>query len=87
MTVALLLPPELDDFVRRSVESGRFHDEDELLLEAIETLKTKEDFRHFQLDKLKERIAAGVADLEAGRVAEWSGEDIKRKGRELLKAR
>ena len=85
MTVSL--PAELQEFIEQSVKAGRFADEKELLCEAIETLKTREEFRQFQIGGLQEKLRAGLADLEAGRVAEWNGEDIKRKGRELLAAR
>ena len=86
MTIALSLPKDLQDFVEHSVKSGRFSDERELVREALETLKTREEFRQFQLGKLKEQLQTGVDDLEAGRVAEWDGEEIKRKGRVLLAA-
>ena len=86
MTIALSLPKDLQDFVEHSVKSGRFSDERELVREALETLKTREEFRQFQLAKLKQQLQEGVDDLEAGRVAEWDGEEIERKGRALLAA-
>ena len=85
MTVTL--PAELEEFIEQSVKAGRFASESELLREAIETLKTREEFREFQLAGMREKLRAGVADLDAGRVAEWNGDDIKRKGREMLAAR
>ena len=81
------LPAELQEFIEQSVKAGRFADEKELLCEAIETLKIREEFRQFQVASLREKLRAGVADIEAGRVAEWNGEDIKRKGRAMLAAR
>ena len=86
MTIALSLPQELQDFVQHAVKSGRFSDEQELVREALETLKTREEFRQFQLSKLKEKLQEGLDDLEAGRVAVWDGEEVKRKGRALLAA-
>ena len=85
MTVTL--PAELQAFIEQSVKAGRFADESELLCEAVQTLKTREEFRQFQVAGLKEKLRAGLADFDAGRVAEWNGEEIKRKGRELLAAR
>ena len=87
MTVALTLPAELQAFIEQSVKSGRFADEKELLCEALETLKTREEFRQFQIAALQEKLRTGVADLDAGRVGEWNAADIKRKGREMLAAR
>ena len=86
-TMTVTLPAELQNFIEQSVKAGRFADEKELLCEAIETLKTREEFRQFQVAGLREKLREGVADLDAGRVGEWDGEDIKRKGRELLAAR
>ena len=87
VTIALQLPSDLQEFVEEAVKSGRFSDEEELVCEALESLRTREEFRQFQLAKLKDKLQAGVADLDAGRVAEWNGEDIKRQGRALLAAR
>ena len=86
MTIALSLPKDLEDFVERSVKSGRFSDEQELVCEALEMLKTREEFRQFQVAKLKQKLQDGLDDLETGRVAEWDGDEIKRKGRALLAA-
>ena len=83
----LTLPAELEEFIEQSVKAGRFASEQELLREAVETLKTREEFREFQLAALREKLREGMADLDADRVAEWDGEEIKRKGRELLAAR
>ena len=85
--MTLTLPAELEKFIEQSVKAGRFASESELLCEAVETLKTREEFREFQLAGMREKLRAGLADLDAGRVAEWDGEEIKRKGRELLAAR
>lgn len=87
LTMTVSLPAELEKFIEQSVKSGRFTSEGELLCEAIETLRTREEFRQFQLAGLRGKLREGVADLDAGRVAEWDGEDIKRRGRELLAAR
>lgn len=86
MTIALNLSPELQEFVEEALRSGRFVDESELLREALETLRTREEFRQFQVAKLKEKLRDGLVDCDSGRVAEWDGEEIKRKGRALLAA-
>lgn len=86
MTVALNLPKDLQEFVEQSVKSGRFSDEKELVREALETLKTQEEFRQFQLARLKEKLQEGLDDFEGRRVEEWDGEAVKRKGRALLAA-
>jgi len=87
VTIAVDLSPDLRDFVEEAVRSGRFANEREVICEALEALKTHEEFRQFQLEKLRERLQAGVEDRDAGRVAEWDGEEIKRKGRAILAQR
>ena len=87
MTIALNLPTELQEFVEDAVKSGRFSDEGELVCEALETLRTREEFRQFQLAKPQEKLRASLADCDAGRVVQWDGEAIKREGRALLAAR
>lgn len=83
MTVALNLPKDLEEFVEQAVKSGRFLNEEELMREALEALKTQEEFRQFQFAGLKEKLQQGLDDLEGGRVEEWDGEAVKRKGRAI----
>ena len=87
MTITLHLPSDLQEFVEEAVKSGRYSGEEELVCEAIETLRTREEFRQFQLAKLKDQLQVGLADRAAGRMDDWNGEDIKRQGRALLAAR
>lgn len=85
--IAIQLPAELQEFVEQAVKSGRFPDDKALICEALETLRTREEFHQFQVSKLQQELAAGVRDLEAGQLEKWDGEEIKRKGRTLLAAR
>lgn len=87
MSIALNLPSDLQEFVDDAVKSGRFSDEEELIREALETLRTREEFIEFQREKIREKLRAGLADVEAGRVAAWDSDEIKREGRALLARR
>ena len=87
VSIALNLPSDLREFVDEAVKSGRFSDEEELICEALENLRTQEDFLKFRRASLQEKLRAGVADIEAGRVAEWDSEAMMQKGRALLAAR
>ena len=55
VTIALQLPADLQEFVEEAVKSGRFSGEEELVCEALESLRTREEFRQFQLAKLRKR--------------------------------
>lgn len=84
MTIALHLPSDLEEFVKEAVKSGKFSDEEALVREAVQSLRMREEFHEFQLAKLREKLRAGVADHDAGRLGEWDGEEIKRLGRARL---
>ncbi len=84
MTIALTLPPELEIFVERSVKSGLFASEAELLLGALENYRTKEEFRLFQLEKMREKLAQGSDQLVRGETVEWNVDDFKLRARAHL---
>lgn len=86
MTIAISLPRDLEEFVEASVRSGQFGSEAEVLLGALANFKTKEDFRQFQLAKLREKLQSGSDQLERGEAVEWNLEEFKRRAREHLAA-
>ena len=62
------LTPELDDFVRRQVESGLYHSSSEVIRDGLRMLKEREEIRQFRLEELRKKIAVGLADLDRGDV-------------------
>ena len=86
MSIAISLPRELQEFVEESVRSGQFGSEAEVLLGALASFKTKEEFRQFQLGKLRVKLDSGLAQLERGESVEWNVDDFKRRAREHLAA-
>jgi putative addiction module CopG family antidote len=86
MTIAISLPPELQEFVEESVRSGQFGSEAEVLIGALASLKTKEEFRQFQLAKLRGKLQSGFDQLDRGETVEWNVDDFKRRAREHLGA-
>jgi putative addiction module CopG family antidote len=84
MSYVVSLPKDLQEFVRDSVKSGRFVAESEVLVEAVETLKAREDFRQFQLRELKEKIQVGLDSLDRDGGAPWNLNEILDGGRRLL---
>ncbi len=55
------LPENLDAFVKAQVRSGRFASEQDVMAEAVRTLKSRLD----QADTV-EAIRQGIADIDAG---------------------
>ena len=86
MSIAISLPRELQEFVEESVRSGQFGSEAEVLLGALASFKTKEEFRQFQLGKLRVKLDSGLAQLERGESVEWNVDDFKRRARAHLAA-
>jgi len=86
MTIAISLPQELQEFVEESVRSGQFGSEVEVLIGALASFKTREEFRQFQLQKLRGKLTSGLQQLDRGETVEWNVEDFKRRAREHLAA-
>ena len=60
MTVQI--PVDLQDFVRRSVTSGAYKSEGDVVTEALTLLREREQIR--------EKVLAGIAQIEAGQFVE-----------------
>lgn len=69
----VVLSPELEQFVEKSVHSGEFESASEVVSYAVQLLKHQHDElpRGKELERL---IAEGQADVDAGRV--YSGEEV-----------
>lgn len=78
------LTPQLEELVRKRVDSGRYTSASEVMREALRLLDAYEAVRESSLAKLRLSIEAGWKDVEAGRVSDFNPEDVKRRGRERL---
>jgi putative addiction module CopG family antidote len=86
MTIAVSLPQELQEFVEQSVKSGQFDSEAEVLLGALASFKTREDFRQFQMERLRGKLKTGLEQVQRGDVTEWNLDEFKRRARQHLTA-
>ncbi|MBU0751100.1 MAG: type II toxin-antitoxin system ParD family antitoxin [Gammaproteobacteria bacterium] len=84
MSMNVSLPPELENRVRQHVESGLYSSASEVIREALRLFEAYQGVQSASLAALKGDIAAGMADIQAGRVRPLNIEDIKRRGREAL---
>ena len=78
MTVQI--PPDLQEFVRFAVTSGAYNNEGEVVAEALELLRDRE--------QVTQNVLAGIAQLDAGEIVE--GEvvfaELQRKAAELSRS-
>lgn len=62
------LTPELEQFIKEKVASGRYHSSSEVIREALRLLQDRELIRQEHMRALNEKIQAGLDDIAAGRV-------------------
>ena len=65
------LTDTLDQFVKEQVESGLFDNASEVHRAALAQMARQEEERRLRLEKLRQDIALGDADIEAGRTHEY----------------
>lgn len=74
------ITPELEAFIDRAVESGRFSSKSEAVAAGLRLLEEREA----KFQALKRDIEIGMASPSAGLFDQAAAEDIKRRGRERL---
>lgn len=75
----IALPEHIRHFVEQEVESGRFADERDVIVAALESMA---DDRRIPPDVLAELIAEPLAQIERGEVVPWSDDLMDRLSRE-----
>jgi antitoxin ParD1/3/4 len=84
MTMNVSLTPQLEELVRKKVDSGRYTSASEVVREALRLLDAYESVRESSLAKLRKDVEAGWKAVDEGRVSDFDPEDVKRRGRERL---
>jgi len=94
MTINVSLTPELEAFVRKKVDSGRYTSASEVVREALRLLDVFESKRAVALAKLRAEADLGFKAIEEGNFTEYTedqigeiGKGVKRRGRQKLAAR
>jgi antitoxin ParD1/3/4 len=87
MTLNISLPLELETRVREHVASGLYGSASEVIREALRLFEAYQSVQASSLVALKADIAKGMADVQAGRVAEMNMAAVKTRGRAILKAK
>ena len=82
------LTPEADRLLRRKLASGEYADESEALSEALLIF---DDLSHYlyeaRRERLRSRLAEGIAQAERGEFVNVTAEDIMRKTKERMEAK
>ena len=75
------LTPQLEEMVRKKVESGLYNSSSEVVREALRLLEEEDIIREWRLDRLRAEIRKGI---ESGSAGLLDMEEIKREGRKRL---
>lgn len=78
------LTPELEELVKRKVQSGLYTTASEVIREALRLLEEKERLREMHLEELREDIRKGLDRGGARTFDEDLATEIKSKGRKAL---
>lgn len=81
------LTPELDKFVARKVESGRYTSASEVVREALRLLEEHDHARSSQIAAFNKELGARLASLDRGQLVEPASarKRIEQKSRERRK--
>lgn len=75
------LPPQLDELVKRKVESGSYNSVNELIQEALWLLEARDRLREMNLAELRKEIQHG---LDSGPATPLNVAATKARGRQRL---
>ena len=78
------LTPQLEELVKRKVESGLYKSASEVVREALRLLEEADRLKEMRLEDLRREIQAG---LDSGPATPIDFEDIKKRGRRVLAER
>ena len=78
------LTPQLENLVKRKVESGLYNSASEVMREALRLLEERDRMAEIKLEELKKEIQAG---LDSGESTPLDMQEIINRGKERLKAK
>jgi antitoxin ParD1/3/4 len=78
MEMNINLTRELEELVRRKVDSGLYHLASEVVREALRLMEEQDRVPAAKLEQLRQAVHAG---LDSGAPVAWDAEQVKRDGR------
>ena len=80
-TMQIVLPREIKSFVEGEVASGRFDDEQQVIVEALKRMANDQSFPTMTV---AEAVAESLAQIERGEVIEWTDDFLERSAERAL---
>lgn len=83
-SINLSLTPELEQFVREQIASGRYRTADEVILDGLRLFEEQERDREAALQEVREKIQRGLEQAERGQLVDPARllqkiDDVKRR--------
>jgi antitoxin ParD1/3/4 len=85
--LTITLPTDMAVLVKGAVEEGDYASSSEVIREALREWKMRRELQLQKVAALKAEIDRGLADVAAGRIAEFDAKRIIERGRKLLAER
>ena len=79
------LTPELEELVRRKVETGLYNNQSEVVREALRLFAEQDRLRETHLEGLREALSEGLAQADRGELRD--GAEVMAEIRSMLKRR
>lgn len=70
------LTPQIDAFVEKSVSTGQYQNASEVVRDALRLLQLRQREDKLKLQRLREAVDVGLADLESGNYVELEGGEV-----------
>jgi antitoxin ParD1/3/4 len=75
------LSPQLDAYVLDKVKSGRYNSASEVIREALRLMQEREEERMVRVAEVRQKLAEGQADIDAGRYFEGTIDEVRERVR------
>lgn len=80
----MTLTPESTQNIEDKVRSGQYHSANEVVREGLRLLEERDQLRQVRLEQLRQDIAVGIAQADAGGATSLSMDAIKSERRRLF---
>lgn len=70
------VPPELAEYVRAEVASGRFPSASDLIAAAVASMRDATELSRAEISELRREVDVGLAQAKRGEFAEFTAEDV-----------
>jgi antitoxin ParD1/3/4 len=87
MRMNVSLTRELEEFVNRKVESGKYQTASEVIRDGLRLLLQREELHEQKLQELRREIAIGIEQADQGRVGPLNAKETLAKVRKKRQSR